>query len=101
LAVDFAIHFLARTRQFHGDTGVWRETVDHVFGEPARAISRNVIILGAGFLPLLAAPLVPYQTVGIFIAAIIFSAGVITLVLMPALMSYLAPFLFRRPSKEA
>ena len=101
LAVDFAIHFLARTRQFHRDTGEWRETVDHVFGEPARAISRNVIILGAGFLPLLAAPLVPYQTVGIFIAAIIFSAGVITLVLLPALMSYLTPFLFRRPSKEA
>ena len=101
LAVDFAIHFLARTRQFHRDSGEWRETVEHVFGEPARAISRNVIILGAGFLPLLAAPLVPYQTVGIFIAAIIFSAGMITLVLLPALMSYLTPFLFRRPSKEA
>jgi hypothetical protein len=101
LAVDFAIHFLARTRQFHRDTGDWRETVDHVFGEPARAISRNVIILGAGFLPLLAAPLVPYQTVGIFIAAIIFAAGVITLVLLPALMSYLTPFLFRRQSREA
>ena len=96
LAVDFAIHFLVRSRQIFDETGNWNETVRKMFGEPGRAISRNVIILGAGFLPLLAAPLVPYQTVGIFIAAIIFAAGVITLVLLPASMSYLNKSLFRR-----
>jgi len=96
LAVDFAIHFLARSRQFFDEIGDWNETARKMFGEPGRAISRNVIILGAGFLPLLAAPLVPYQTVGIFIAAIIFAAGVITLVLLPASMSYLNKPLFRR-----
>src|SRR6056297_1056521 len=100
LAVDFAIHFLARARQFFVEIGDWNETVRKMFGEPGRAISRNVIILGAGFLPLLAAPLVPYQTVGIFIAAIIFAAGVITLILLPASMSYLNKFLFRRSAKE-
>lgn len=99
LAVDFAIHFLARSRQFFNEIGDWDETVRKMFGEPGRAISRNVIILGAGFLPLLAAPLVPYQTVGIFIAAIIFAAGVITLVLLPAVMSYLNKPLFRRRSE--
>jgi predicted RND superfamily exporter protein len=96
LAVDFAIHFLTRTRQYYQQNGSWTETAREVFGEPARAISRNVIILGAGFLPLLAAPLVPYQTVGVFIAAIIFSAGVITLVLLPALVTYFQNVLFRR-----
>ena len=101
LAVDFAIHFLARSRQFFDETGNWNETARKMFGEPGRAISRNVIILGAGFLPLLAAPLVPYQTVGIFIAAIIFAAGVITLVLLPASMSYLNKPLFRRSAKES
>jgi len=100
LAVDFAIHFLARSRQFFDEIGDWDETARKMFGEPGRAISRNVIILGAGFLPLLAAPLVPYQTVGIFIAAIIFAAGVITLILLPASMSYLNKFLFRRSAKE-
>ena len=50
--------------------------------------------LSAGFLPLLAAPLVPYQTVGVFIAAIILSAGVITLVVLPALLTLLERFLF-------
>ena len=101
LAVDFAIHFLARSRQFFDQTGDWSETARKMFGEPGRAISRNVIILGAGFLPLLAAPLVPYQTVGIFIAAIIFAAGVITLLLLPATMSYLNKPLFRRSAKES
>lgn len=96
LAVDFAIHFLTRTRQYYQQNRSWTETARKVFGEPARAISRNVIILGAGFLPLLAAPLVPYQTVGVFIAAIIFSAGVITLVLLPALVTYFQNALFRR-----
>jgi len=96
LAVDFAIHFLTRTRQYYQEYGSWSETARKVFGEPARAISRNVIILGAGFLPLLAAPLVPYQTVGVFIAAIIFAAGVITLVLLPALVTYFQNVLFRR-----
>ena len=101
LAVDFAIHLLTRARQMYAENGSWPETARALFGEPARAISRNVIILGAGFLPLLAAPLVPYQTVGIFIASIIFSAGIITLVLMPALVTSLQKLLFRRRGKEA
>ncbi|NKI33732.1 MMPL family transporter [Wenzhouxiangella sp. XN79A] len=101
LAVDFAIHFLTRARQVYRHNRSWTETAREVFGEPARAISRNVIILGAGFLPLLAAPLVPYQTVGIFIASIIFAAGIITLVLLPALITTLEKPLFRRLAKEA
>ena len=101
LAVDFAIHFLTRARQVYRQNRSWTETAREVFGEPARAISRNVIILGAGFLPLLAAPLVPYQTVGIFIASIIFAAGIITLVLLPALITTLQTPLFRRLDKEA
>jgi predicted RND superfamily exporter protein len=101
LAVDFAIHFLTRTRQVYGQNHSWTETARVVFGEPARAISRNVIILGAGFLPLLAAPLVPYQTVGVFIASIIFAAGMITLVLLPALITTFERPLFRRLGKEA
>jgi len=100
LAVDFAIHFLTRTRQYFEETGDWPSAARKVFGEPASAIGRNVIILGAGFLPLLAAPLVPYQTVGIFIAAIIFTAGIITLILLPALVTWLQKPLFPGKATE-
>jgi len=87
LAVDYAIHFLARSRQIAEKSGPWPDTIKHVFGEPARAITRNVIVVGVGFLPLLAAPLVPYQTVGVFISAILVLAGAATLLLLPSLIT--------------
>jgi hypothetical protein len=94
LAIDYAIHFLARSRALQQQTGSWRRAVKKVFGEPARAISRNVIVVGVGFLPLLAAPLVPYQTVGIFIAAILFTAGIASLLVLPAAVTLLQEWLF-------
>jgi hypothetical protein len=94
LAVDYAIHFLARSREARAQAADWKEAVPHVFGEPARAIFRNVIVIGVGFLPLLAAPLVPYQTVGVFMAAILVLAGVASLLILPALIRVLEPLLF-------
>ena len=94
LAVDYAIHFLARARATQAETGSWRRSVAPMFGEPARAITRNAIVLGVGFLPLLAAPLVPYQTVGVFIAAILLTAGLSTLLILPALVTLLQRWLF-------
>lgn len=94
LAVDYAIHFLSRSRTIYGEHGSWAATVGPVFGEPARAISRNVFVIGMGFLPLLLAPLVPYRTMGTFIASILFVAGAATLILLPALMTLLEGWLF-------
>jgi len=97
LAVDYAIHFLTRSRMMYlEEYGSWQKTAGPVFGEPARAISRNAIVVGIGFLPLLLAPLVPYQTVGIFIAAILLLAGVGTLLLLPAAVTLLEQQLFPR-----
>ncbi len=87
LAIDYAIHFLARSRDLREQHGNWRQTVSAVFGEPARCIARNVIVIGAGFLPLLAAPLIPYRTVGVFISAILLLAGVASLFILPALLT--------------
>jgi len=103
LAIDYAIHFLARSRSLREQFGSWKEAVPHVFGEPARAITRNVVVVGVGFLPLLAAPLVPYKTVGVFMAAILVLAGVATLLILPALLKVLRPLVFpeTRPSRVA
>ena len=68
LAVDYAIHFLARSRQIFQRTQSWAKTLPEIYEEPARAITRNIIVLGVGFLPLLASSLVPYQTVGTLIS---------------------------------
>lgn len=101
LAVDYAIHFLSRTREIYLRTGSWKAALPEVFGEPARAIGRNVIVVGLGFLPLVLAPLVPYQTVGIFIASILVTAGVATIFLLPALIKVLERMLFPRTTALA
>jgi predicted RND superfamily exporter protein len=88
MAVDFAIHFLERARAGFSRTGSWKTTIEEMFDEPARAITRNVLVIAIGFLPLLAAPLVPYKTVGIFLCAIMALSGVVTLTVYPGLLRF-------------
>ncbi|MBD3268059.1 MMPL family transporter, partial [bacterium] len=95
MAIDFAIHFMARSREMVNAHGSWQKAIPFVFGEPARAISRNLVVIAVGFLPLLAAPLVPYKTVGIFIATILAVSGVGTLVLLPSLVTVMNKWLYK------
>jgi len=95
MAVDFAIHFLERSRAEYSKTGSWQKASEEMFGEPARAISRNVIVIAIGFLPLLLAPLVPYKTVGIFVCAILAVSGIVTLLILPAIIRVLEKRLFK------
>jgi len=95
MAVDFAIHFLERARATYAETGSWKDSVAVMFGEPARAISRNVLVIAIGFLPLLAAPLVPYKTVGIFLCAIMALSGIVTLLVLPAILTMAEKRMFK------
>jgi predicted RND superfamily exporter protein len=90
LSVDFAIHFLQRLRAIHQEEKVWRRTIERLFEEPARAITRNAIVIAVGFLPLLASPLVPYNTVGFFLAAIMVVSCAVTLIFLPSVMGVLS-----------
>jgi predicted RND superfamily exporter protein len=104
LSVDFAIHFIQRLRSLYQETGSFDAAAQEVFEEPARAIARNGIVIAFGFTPLLFAPLVPYITVGAFMAAIMAVSGLATLVLIPAILSWAHPWLFkssRDPAADA
>jgi hypothetical protein len=94
MAVDFAIHFLERGRWAYSSTGTWKACASEMFCEPARAITRNVLVIAIGFLPLLAAPLVPYKTVGIFMCMIMGISGLVTLFVLPSLMNVFEKSLF-------
>jgi uncharacterized protein len=96
MAVDFAIHFLERARAEYAQTGSWQKSVGLMFGEPAKAISRNVLVIAIGFLPLLAAPLIPYKTVGIFLCAIMALSGAVTLLALPAILKLMEKLLFKQ-----
>lgn len=96
LAVDFAIHFLERSRTTYKKTGSWKAAVGEMFEEPARAIARNVIVIAIGFTPLLAAPLVPYKTVGVFLASIMAISGIGTMFILPSLLAVFELRLFKK-----
>lgn len=100
LAVDYAIHFLARSRQIFQRTQSWAKTLPEIYEEPARAITRNIIVLGVGFLPLLASSLVPYQTVGTLISTILVLAGLATLLILPALVGQFPNHLFKKETRH-
>ncbi|WP_026376149.1 efflux RND transporter permease subunit [Aestuariibacter salexigens] len=95
LSVDFAIHFLERTRAIYQQTGDLKQTLQAMFGEPATAISRNALVIALGFTPLLFAPLVPYITVGVFLASIMAISALVTLLVLPAVMSKARRWVFR------
>jgi predicted RND superfamily exporter protein len=95
LSVDFAIHFIERTRATFKQTGNWKDTLAVMFDEPARAISRNAIVIAIGFTPLLFAPLVPYITVGVFLASIMAISAIVTLIMLPAVMTAFSRLIFR------
>ena len=99
LSVDFAIHFLERSRGIYRKIGNWPDAIREIFQEPARAITKNAIIISIGFTPLLLAALVPYQTVGLFFMLIMAVSGITTLVLLPAAITPIAALTFGKKVK--
>jgi hypothetical protein len=94
LSIDFAIHFIKRAQYLHTKTGRFSDTMQLMFEEPAKAISRNMMVIAIGFVPLFFADLVPYVTVGIFFFTIMLFSGISTLIIMPALSTVLQNRLF-------
>ncbi len=89
LSIDFAIHFIQRVRELEVEQQSLSKAVKAMFQEPSRAIARNAIVIAIGFTPLLLSPLMPYITVGFFLASIMILSALVTLVLLPALLSLL------------
>ena len=98
MAVDFAIHFLQRSRVTYMELGSWQTVAPRMFGEPARAISRNVLVIAIGFLPLLVASLVPYKTTGVLLFMILSCSGLVTLFVLPAVLKTWEGVFFKRLS---
>lgn len=99
LSVDFAIHFIQRAMDAHERHKSWEAAADEMFTGPGRAIVLNALVVAIGFLPLLAAPLIPYKTVGFFMFMIMAVSGVATLFILPAIFSINPSLMFERPSK--
>ncbi len=94
LSIDFAIHFIQRSREVFSEKKNWEDTSVMIFKGPARAITRNALVVAIGFLPLLVAPLIPYRTVGFFMFAIMFVSSIATLVILPAIITLFSKVVF-------
>jgi predicted RND superfamily exporter protein len=91
IGVDFAIHFIQRYRELADKASNSREALRRFFEEPARALTRNALIIAIGFAPLLFASLVPYIIVGVLLTSIMLLSWLATLLLLPALITLLTP----------
>jgi uncharacterized protein len=87
LSIDFAIHFIQRYRAYLTRLGGDLERANQVlFGETARAIVRNALVIAIGFFPMVFSPLGPYKTVGVFFALLMLFSSLTTLGLLPGLL---------------
>jgi predicted RND superfamily exporter protein len=91
LSIDFAIHFLQRTREAYRSSGDLTEAIHHIFEAPSHAITRNILVIAIGFVPMFFANLVPYITVSAFFFAIMLISGSTTLFSFPAILSVMNP----------
>ncbi|HOP06181.1 MAG TPA: efflux RND transporter permease subunit [candidate division Zixibacteria bacterium] len=85
LSIDFAIHFIQRLRMIHARTQDFKESYHEIFEGAGQAISRNVLVIAIGFIPMMFSSLVPYITVGSFFLAIMVVSGLVTMLLLPAI----------------
>jgi hypothetical protein len=85
LSIDFAIHFIKRSKYIHEKTGNFSLTYPEMFEGLSRAIGRNVLVIAIGFVPMFFSSLVPYITVGSFFFAIMMVSGAVTMLLLPSI----------------
>ena len=89
MAVDFAIHFISRLRQRLAETGTadLAAALTWTAARPGKGIMRNALLFAAAFSVMMFAPLTPYVAVGAFIVAMMLISALLTLLLLPALVT--------------
>jgi len=112
MAVDFAIHFISRFKQRlteSSDLGVQgleapkpldsKLLTDGLLwtaARPGKGIMRNAALFASAFSVMLFASLTPYITVGAFIVSMMMLSAVMTIIYLPALITLLQGWLFKK-----
>ena len=95
LAVDFAIHFVARFQQRYREHPQLREALAWTVARPGKGIFFNAVLFAVGFAVMIFAALTPYVTVGVFMAAIMLLSAAMSVVYMPGLIHLFRPVLLK------
>jgi hypothetical protein len=86
MAIDFAIHFVARFRDHRRRGGDLREALIWTVQRPGKGIFLNAVLFALGFAVMAFADLTPYITVGILMAAIMLLSSLMSVIYLPALI---------------
>jgi len=95
LAVDFAIHFVARFRQRLRERPGVREALVWTVARPGKGILLNALLFALGFAVMMGASLTPYITVGILMAVIMLLSAVMSIVYLPVLIKFFQRILIK------
>ena len=94
MTVDFSIHFIGRLRdRIAADRGKpfndaqLREALVWTAMRPGKGILRNAVLFAAAFSVMMFASLTPYITVGAFIVSMMLLSAILTIVVLPALIT--------------
>ena len=87
IGIDFAIHFIQRYRALRLAHPTSAAALTEFFEEPARALTRNAVIIALGFIPMLFASLVPYIIVGVLLLSIMALSWLATVVVLPGVVA--------------
>lgn len=93
LAVDFAIHFVARFQRRRLEEPDLRQALAWTVARPGKGIILNALLFALGFAVMVFAALTPYITVGILMAAIMLLSAITSVVCLPALIRLCSRFL--------
>ena len=95
LAVDFAIHFVARFQQRVREHPDVREALVWTVARPGKGILLNALLFALGFAVMVGASLTPYITVGILMASIMLLSALMSVVYLPVLIHRFRPIFFK------
>jgi predicted RND superfamily exporter protein len=95
MTVDFSIHFIGRLRDRLAASGQekplsearLREALIWTAMRPGKGILRNAVLFAAAFSVMLFASLTPYITVGAFIVSMMLLSALLTVLVLPALIT--------------
>jgi predicted RND superfamily exporter protein len=86
LAIDFAIHFVARFQQYYAENRNLKESLIWTVARPGKGIFLNAVLFALGFAAMVFADLTPYITVGIFMAGIMLLSALMSMIYLPGLI---------------
>ncbi len=99
LAVDFAIHFVARFQQRYREHSDLSEALVWTVARPGKGIFLNALLFALGFAVMIFADLTPYITVGVFMAAIMLLSALTSVIYLPGLIHLFHAVLLKGGSK--